>query len=98
MFASLTPDQAKKYSDREKVSTLTLVQNVMKTVADTKVAVYITKATDFSSFTATAEVHAVKGQFKNFTAVLNEVRYHKMFEMKDVVKKLVAVIAPNVWL
>ena len=59
-------------------------------------AVYITNATAFSSFIATAEAHAVRGRFKDFTAVLNEVRYHTMFEMKDAVKKLVVVIAPNV--
>ena len=48
VFASLTPDQSKKYGGGEKVSALTLIQNVMKTIADTKMAVYVTKATEFS--------------------------------------------------
>ena len=87
-----------KYGDGEKISALTLIQNVMKTIADTKMVVKITKATEFSSFTAIVDALAVNCRFKNFTAVLNRVRYHKMFEMKDAVKKRVVVIAPNVFL
>ena len=57
VFASLTPDQAKKYGDGKKFSALILIQIVMKTIADTKMAVYTTKATEFSSFNATVEAH-----------------------------------------
>ena len=98
VFASPTPDQIKKYADGETTSALTMMQNVMKSIADTKMSVYITHATTFSIVTTTIDSHVVLGRFKNFTATLGEVRFHKLFELKDAVKKIVAVIAPNVFL
>ena len=98
VFASLTPDQIKKYADGETTSALTMVQNVLKSIADTKMSIYITHATAFSNVSTTIDSHAVLGRFKNFTATLSEVRFHKLFELKDAIKKIVAVIAPNVFL
>jgi virulence-associated protein VapD len=98
VFASLTPDQIKKYADGEVNSALTMMQNVMKSIADTKMSIYITHATTFSNVSTTIDSHAVLGRFKNFTATLSEVRFHKLFDLKDAIKKIVAVIAPNVFL
>ena len=74
------------------------MQNVMKSIADTKMSIYITHATTFSNVSTTIDSHAVLGRFKNFTSTLSEVRFHKLFDLKDAVKKIVAVIAPNVFL
>ena len=98
VFASLTPEQVEKYGDGETKSSVTLIKNVLEKVADTKMSIYVTHATTFNAFSATIDSHAVRGRFLNFTSVLNEVRYHKMFEPKDAIKKLVAVITPNLFL
>ena len=96
--ASLTPDQIQKFGGGEKESSVLLIQNVMKYIADMKMSVYVTHATAFNAVSSTVDAHAVRGRFNNFTSLLNEVRFHKMFELKDAIKKIVAVVAPNVFL
>ena len=98
VFASLTPDQIQKFGGGEKASALTLIQNVMKYVADMKMTVYVSHATSFNAVSATVDPTAVRGRFNNFTSLLNEVRFHKMFELKDAIKKIVAIVAPDVFL
>ena len=95
---SLTPDQIQKFGGGEKESAVILIQNVMKYIADMKMSVYVTHATSFNVVSSTIDPHAVRGRFNNFTSLLNEVRFHKMFELKDAIKKIVAVVAPNVFL
>jgi hypothetical protein len=63
-----------------------------------KMSVYVTPAIAFNAVSSTVDAHAVRGRFNNFTSLLNEVRFHKMFELKDAIKKIVAVVAPNVFL
>ena len=44
------------------------------------------------AFETPADKSAVKGKFFQFNAKLNEVRYHKMFALKQGMEKLVSVI------
>jgi hypothetical protein len=96
--ASLTPEQQEKFGDNQKASAVTLIQNILKNVADTKTAVYMPHISAFSSFSSTHDEHAVLGRFKSFQSLFTEVRYHKMFDLKDGIKKLVAVVAPKAFL
>ena len=62
--ASLTPEQLDKFSDDERHSAVTLIQNVLKNVADTKTAVYMPHISAFSSFSSTFDDHAVSDDSK----------------------------------
>ena len=75
-FASLTPDQIQKFGGGEKESSVILIQNVMKYIADMKMSVYVTHATSFTAVSSTIDPHAVRGRFNNFTSLLNEVRFN----------------------
>ena len=55
VFASLTPDQIKKYADGEANSTLTMRQNVMRYIVGTKMSIYITHATTFNNVSKTIQ-------------------------------------------
>ena len=70
--ASLTPEQQEKFGDNQKASAVTLIQNILKNVADTKIAVYMARINAFSSFSSTYDEHAVLGRFKGFQSLFTE--------------------------
>ena len=92
VIASLTPEQYEKYGDNEQTSAMKLIQNVLRNVADMKVELYVHYVGEFVAFETPADESAVKGKFFQFNAKLNEVRYHKMFALKQGMEKLVSVI------
>ena len=68
VLSSLTPDQFEKYGDTERLSGCLLLQNVLKSVADSKTPIYVHHITAFAALQVTPDSHAMKGRFSDAEA------------------------------
>jgi hypothetical protein len=98
VLTSLTPDQFEKYGGSERASACQILQNVLQSIADSKTVIYVHHIGAFQALQVTSEPHAMKGRFSDAEAKLTEVRWHKMFDLTDGIKKLVSIVQPNPFL
>ena len=88
----------KKNADTERASGCLLVQNVLKSIADSKTPIYVHHIGAFMALQVTPDSHGMKGRFSDAEAKLTGVKWHKMFDLTGGIKKVVAIIHPNPFL
>ena len=92
---SLTSDQFAALGDGEDKSAAKLMQNVIKNAANKPMVVYLKEYQSFTSMGVTSTPSAVKQRYNEFKKKLQEIRYHKMFDVKDALKHLMQIISPH---